>query len=284
MQMAVVRQTLDDQAVIDNRAPSLARMFLDRVAETPDVEAFRFPAGDTWTSVTWADVSQRVSRLAAGLVALGVGREERVAVASNTRYEWILADLAIMCAGAATTTIYPSTMAVDVAFIVADSQSRVVFAEDDEQLARLRERRDELGGVAKVVTLDGTADGDWVVSLDDLAKLGAEQLARAPETVDQRVAGIRPDSLATLVYTSGTTGRPKGVRLRHSSWTYEGAAVAAQRDLSADDLQCLWLPMAHVFGKVLLSTQLAVGFPTAIDGRVEQIVANLATVRPTFMG
>ena len=100
--MAVVRQTFDDQAVIDNRAPSLARMFLDRVAETPDVEAYRFPTGDTWTSVTWAEVSRRVSRLAAGLVALGVGPEERVAVASNTRYEWILADLAIMCAGAAT--------------------------------------------------------------------------------------------------------------------------------------------------------------------------------------
>ncbi len=234
--------------------------------------------------MTWADVSDRVSRQAAGLVALGVEPEERVAIASGTRYEWVLADLATMCAGAATTTIYPSTMAADVAFILADSQSRVVFADDDTQIAKLREHRAELGGVAKVVTFDGMPDGDWVITLDDLEKLGADHLSRSPDAVEKRVAGIREDSLATLVYTSGTTGQPKGVRLRHSSWTYEGAAVAAQRTLSVDDLQFLWLPMAHVFAKVLLNTQLAVGFPTAIDGRIERIVDNLAAVRPTFMG
>ena len=95
---------------------------------------------------------------------------------------------------------------------------------------------------------------------------------------------IPADQLATLIYTSGTTGRPKGVRLRHSSWVYEGSAIKAQNILSEDDLQFLWLPMAHSFGKVLLSTQLAIGFATAIDGRVEKIVDNCASVKPTFMG
>jgi long-chain acyl-CoA synthetase len=98
------------------------------------------------------------------------------------------------------------------------------------------------------------------------------------------VTETKPESLATLIYTSGTTGRPKGVRLRHSSWTYEGAAIQAQRILDENDLQYLWLPMAHSFGKVLLSTQLACGFATAVDGRVEKIIENLAVVRPTFMG
>ena len=102
--------------------------------------------------------------------------------------------------------------------------------------------------------------------------------------VEDRVDAIEPDSLATLIYTSGTTGRPKGVRLRHSGWTYEGEAVAATGILSLDDLQYLWLPMAHSFGKVLLTTQLAIGFPTAVDGRVDKIVENLAVVRPTWMG
>jgi long-chain acyl-CoA synthetase len=98
------------------------------------------------------------------------------------------------------------------------------------------------------------------------------------------VEATQPDSLATLIYTSGTTGRPKGVRLRHASWTYEGAAIQAQNILGESDLQFLWLPMAHSFGKVLLSTQLACGFATAVDGRVEKIIDNLAVVRPTFMG
>jgi long-chain acyl-CoA synthetase len=274
----------DTERFLAERAPTVGRMFLDRVEQTPDRPAYRFPEGDSWASVTWADTGARVRSLAAGLVALGIEPEERVAILSGTRFEWILADLAIMCAGAATTTVYPSTVPSDVAFILADSQSRIVFAEDDEQVAKLREHRSELPELDKVVTISGTADGDTVVSLDDLAKLGDDLLAAQPGVVDERIAGTKPEHLATLIYTSGTTGRPKGVRLRHSSWTYEGAAVATQGILGIDDVQYLWLPMAHSFGKVLLTTQLAIGFDTAVDGRVDKIIDNLAVVRPTFMG
>ncbi len=100
----------------------------------------------------------------------------------------------------------------------------------------------------------------------------------------ERIDATRSDQLATLIYTSGTTGRPKGVRLPHSAWTYEGVAVDALDILTVDDLQFLWLPLAHSFGKVLLTAQLAVGFATAVDGRVDKIIDNLAVVRPTFMG
>jgi len=272
-------------ATIENRAPNVARQFLDRVEETPGRPAYRFPEGDNWTSVTWAQTGDRVREVAAGLVALGVEPGQRVAIASGTRYEWIVADLAIMCTGAATTTVYPSSMSSDVAFILADSESRVVFAEDDAQIAKLTEIRSEIPLVTAVVTFDGKADGDWVLSLDDVAERGRKLLSSSPSVIDDRVAAIEPASLATLIYTSGTTGRPKGVRLRHSSWTYEGAAVASEPGLlSVDDLQYLWLPLAHSFGKVLLSTQFAVGFETAVDGRIDKIIDNLAVVKPTFMG
>jgi long-chain acyl-CoA synthetase len=263
---------------------TVGRQFMDRVAASGDREAFRYPIGDTWESVTWREAGERVSRLAAGLVALGVEPQQRVGIASSTRYEWILADLANMCAGVATTTVYPSTMTEDVGYILADSECRVVFAEDDTQVAKIRERRGDLPLLDKVVVFDGAADGDWVISFSDLEKLGEELLNRDPSLIEDRIAATDGDSLATLIYTSGTTGRPKGVRLRHSSWTYEGAAIEAQHILSEDDLQFLWLPMAHSFGKVLLSTQLACGFATAIDGRVEKIIDNLAVVKPTFMG
>ena len=273
-----------DLTAIENRAPNVARQFFDRVGATPEREAYRYPKGDTWESSTWRETGEHVTKLAAGLVALGVEAEQRVGIASGTRYEWILADLAIMCAGAATTTVYPSTMAVDVAYILADSESRVVFAEDDTQVEKLVAHRSELPHLERVVTIDGAGDGDWVISLADLEQLGEKLIADNASVVDERVEAIRPDSLATLIYTSGTTGRPKGVRLRHSSWTYEGAAIQAQGILDETDLQYLWLPMAHSFGKVLLSTQLACGFATAVDGRVEKIIDNLAVVRPTFMG
>ncbi|CAB4959853.1 unannotated protein [freshwater metagenome] len=92
-----------------------------------------------------------------------------------------------------------------------------------------------------------------------------------------------PDDLATLIYTSGTTGRPKGVELPHRCWTYEGMAIESVGILRTDDVQLLWLPLAHSFGKVLTSAQLQVGFLTAVDGRVDKIASNLLEIRPTFM-
>ena len=226
----------------------------------------------------------RVRSLAAGLLSLGLESEQRVGIASGTRYEWILADLAIMCAGGATTTVYPSTNASDTTYILADSECRLVFAEDDVQLAKLVENRSELPRLEKVITFDGAADGDFVITMDALADLGEKFLAEHPEIIETTAKAIAPDQLATLIYTSGTTGRPKGVRLLHRAWVYEGEAIKAQSILDESDLQFLWLPLAHSFGKVLESAQLACGFATAIDGRVDKIVDNLGVVKPTFMG
>jgi long-chain acyl-CoA synthetase len=261
----------------------MARMVLDRVAATPDREAFRHPVGDRWESLSWREVGERVRTIAAGLLALGIQPEDRVGIAAGTRLDWILADFGILCAGAATTTVYPTTPAADVAYILRDSGTRLVFAEDDEQIAKLRDQRAELPDLAKVVTFDGTADGDWVIGLAELERLGRDHLAARPGAVDDAVAAVTPESLATLIYTSGTTGRPKGVRLVHDNWAYEGKAIEALELLRPEDLQYLWLPLSHSFGKVLLSGQLAVGFATAVDGRIPKLVDNLAVVRPTFM-
>ena len=283
--MTVTVSTPEQLEIVNDRAPSMGAAFFSRVKQSGPREAYRYPDEDeNWHSLTWTETGERVTRLAAGLVSLGIQPEERVAIASGTRLEWILADLAIVAAGAATTTVYPSTMSDDVAYILADSDSRIVFAEDDEQVAKLREKHSELPSIVKVVVFEGTTDGDWVIGFDDLEALGEAYLEQNPTIVEDRVAATKPDSLATLIYTSGTTGRPKGVRLSHDGWTYEGAVILSGGFLSEDDLQFLWLPMAHSFGKVLLSTQIAVGFPTAIDGRVPKIVDNLAIIKPTFMG
>jgi long-chain acyl-CoA synthetase len=266
------------------KAPNLAMLFLNRVEASPDKEAFRYPGKEGWTSVSWKQAAERVEALAAGLLALGIEPENRIGIASTTRLEWILADLAIMCAGAATTTVYPSTNGDDTAYILADSASRVVFAEDDTQLEKITEHRGDLPDLAKVVVFEGSGDGDSVITLDELAELGAKRLADDPSCVRKVAEEIPADRLATLIYTSGTTGKPKGVRLRHEAWVYTGAAIAEMDLLGEDDLQLLWLPLAHAFGKVLISTQLACGFASAIDGRVDKIVENTGVVKPTFMG
>jgi long-chain acyl-CoA synthetase len=273
-----------DTSFVDNLPQNVAVQFLDRVAKSPGSEAYRYPRGEAWESVTWKQAGDRVTSLAAGLLALGLETEQRVGIASGTRYEWILADLAVMCAGGATTTVYPTTNGDDTAYILGDSECQIVFAEDDEQIAKINAHRSELPQLKKVVTFDGSADGDSVITMDDLAELGDAYLAEYPSVIETTAQKIAPDQLATLIYTSGTTGRPKGVRLLHKAWVYEGAAIEAQHILDERDLQFLWLPMAHSFGKVLLSAQLACGFATAIDGRVEKIVDNLGVVKPTFMG
>lgn len=276
--------TINDTSFVDRMAPNVAVQFFDRVKKSPGSEAYRFPVGEAWESVTWKQTGRAVERIAAGLLAIGVEKEQRVGIASSTRYEWILADLAIMCAGAATTTVYPSTNAEDTTYILGDSECRVVFAEDDEQIAKLKENKSELPHLDKVVTFDGTSDGDWIIDLEDLSRLGDDYLKEHPGALEEIAQSIEPGQLATLIYTSGTTGRPKGVRLTHRAWVYEGSAIAEQRILDETDVQFLWLPMAHSFGKVLLSTQMACGFATAVDGRVDKIIDNLAIVKPTFMG
>jgi long-chain acyl-CoA synthetase len=272
-----------DYSKIEKRAPSVAQMFLDRVAATPQAEAFRYPRGDGWESVTWQQVNDRVQRIAAGLISLGIAPEDRVALASATRDEWVLVDFAVLCAGAATTTVYPTTNAGDVAYIVANSGSRVVVAEDQAQVDKLIERRAGLPDVQKVVIIDGTGDGDWVITLDQLEQRGKQVLADTPHVVEDRVHAIRPEHLASIIYTSGTTARPKGVRLTHAAWTYTAAAIDSANILRPDDVNYLWLPLAHSFGKVLQAAQIRIGFPTAIDGRIEKIVDNLAVVKPTFV-
>ncbi|EFE74351.1 AMP-binding protein [Streptomyces filamentosus] len=287
----------DTQTLIDNRPPSVASLFIDRVAATPDGEAYRYPVPsasgegpDDWKSLSWSQASERVYAIAAGLIALGVQPEERVALSSATRVEWILIDLGVMCAGAATTTIYPSTNAEESAFILADSESRILIAEDAEQLAKARERRTELPDLAHVVVIDPAgaepAEGDpegWIITLADLEARGNELLAKTPDAVTERVAAITADQLATLIYTSGTTGRPKGVRLPHDNWSYMAKATVSTGLINADDVQYLWLPLAHVFGKVLTSGQIEVGHVTAIDGRIDKIIENLPVVQPTYM-
>lgn len=270
---------------LEEMPANVAVQLLDRVAAGGDQEAFRYPRGGQWESVSWHAVGDRVRDLAAGLLSLGLLSEQRVGIISSTRYEWIIADLAVMCAGGATTTVYPNTVSADTSFILGDSECRIAFIEDAEQLAKIREHRAELPLLATIVTFDpALADGQTVLSLADVATLGAAHLGEHPDIIGQTAKLIGSDQLATLIYTSGTTGRPKGVRTVHRAWVFQGEAVKAQGILSETDLQYLWLPMSHAFGKALLSAQLACGFATAIDGRVDKIMENLAVVRPTFMG
>ncbi|MFJ9771927.1 AMP-dependent synthetase/ligase [Kitasatospora sp. NPDC101157] len=291
--------------IVAGRPASVAHLFLERVAATPNHEAYRYPASvdeqaadgapgaEQWRSLTWAQTAVRVKAVAAGLMALGIQPEDRVALAASTRLEWILTDLGAMCAGAAITTIYPSTNADETAFILSNSGSRAMFAENVAQLAKAVDHIDQLPELRTVILFDAPAEapqpealrtaGLDLITLAELERRGAEYLEQHPDAVEKAVAALDREQLATLIYTSGTTGRPKGVRLVHDCWAYEGRAQEASGLLGPDDVQFMWLPLSHVFGKTLISGQIATGHVMAVDGRVDRIIHNLPVIRPTVM-
>lgn len=288
---------------IDPAVQSVGHMLRNRIEKTPDRRAYSFPVsdgsgGEKWDAVTWDELGTEASEVAGGLISLGIKAEERIAIACSTRYEWALANYGIMYASAATVTVYPTTIEDDVNFILNDSDTRVVFAEDTEQLEKLVSLRADLPDVQTVILLTGDVPGSvagtdvsgWVISLDELRDRGRKHLESTPSAVDDRIDATTREHLATLIYTSGTTGRPKGVRLPHRVWVFEAFAVEATSKtggnelLSIDDKQFLWLPLAHVMGKLLLVLPVHIGFETAIDGRIDKIVDNLGVVKPTFMG
>jgi len=264
---------------------SFSEMFLHRVSSTPDTEAFSYPdADDTWQTLKWREVGDRVRAIACGLRSLGLDLEQRAAILCNTRVEWVLVDLGITCARGATTTIYPSSIAEQVEYIVVDSETRVVFVEDDAQMEKMASIREACPNVIKVVNITGRGGhGGWSISLKELEEMGRAWDAENEGAYEAGIAELEPHHLATLIYTSGTTGDPKGVELLHDCWVFEAEAMDALGFMTPADKQFLWLPLSHSFGKVLEALTIRIGVPTAIDGRLDRIVPNLADVRPTFV-
>jgi len=264
---------------------SVVEMFHHRVRSTPDGDAFYYRKDGQWLTILWKEVGVRARNVACGLRSLGIQEEQRVAIQSNTRLEWVIADNGILCAGAACTTIYPSSTPEEISYIVLDSDTRIVVAENDKQVEKLQRVRAQLPGLVAVVVMQGTASADgWVLTLDELERRGAAWDKENPGAYDTTADAITGDHLATLIYTSGTTGNPKGVILTHDCWVFEGEAIDACGILSPADKQFLFLPLAHSFGKVLQCAQLRIGFASSIDGDIESLIDNLAVQKPTFMG
>ncbi len=263
---------------------SIPDLFFARVTATPDAPAFLHPEDEAWKSVSWRETASRVRELACGLLSLGLSPGDRVAIVSSTRIEWILADLAVACAGGVTATVYPVSTEEDTSFILSNSRTGIVFAEDAAQARRILSRRGALPFLRSLILLDASEGlpGD-AMSLLDLAALGRAWDAAHAGAFDAAAGAAGPSDLATLIYTSGTTGRPKGVELLHDCWLFEVESIGSLGLLGPSDLQFLWLPLAHVFGKVCVTLGIGLGFPTAVDGRVDRIAANLAAVKPTFV-
>jgi long-chain acyl-CoA synthetase len=240
----------------------------------------RRDAAGGWSDVTCAQFAEQVVAMARGLVAAGVQPGDRVALLSRTRYEWTLADYAILAAGAATVPIYETSSAEQISWILSDSGAVAAVVESGAHAALVESVRADCPDLRHVWAIDAPAGGRGAV--DELAALGAGTTA---DEVRARSAAVRADDLATLIYTSGTTGRPKGCELTHGNLLYEVKAVVSllPQLLTDSGSVLLFLPLAHVFGKVIQCGAFYTRTVVAHTPDVKQLLPDLAEFRPTFL-
>ena len=252
---------------------SLARTAGTRFA---DETAAMFLRDGTWQTLTYADLWARVSDLARGLVDLGVGIGDRVAVLANTRVEFTIVNLAINTAGAIVVPVYPTNSADECEWVVGNSGAVAIVCENEVHVAKIRSVEGKLPDLRDIVTIDGSVDG--TMSLDELAARGAGVDAGV---LDERAAQVALTDPCLIIYTSGTTGRPKGVVLSHEGFA-NGRHAAAEMDIfGAGEIVYLFLPLAHVFGQLVQADALEVGATIAYwGGDANAIVPELGQVRP----
>jgi long-chain acyl-CoA synthetase len=203
-----------------------------------------------WRSWTWNQTAEAVREIAHGLMALNFQPHETASILSNTNIEWVLCDLAVLSAGGVSNGIYPTDASEQVQYLSEDSGTTVLFVEDDEQLDKALVVREQLPKLRKIVVFDMEGlrelDDPQVISLDALRELGREHARQHPQMLEKRVAGCRPEDLAILVYTSGTTGKPKGAMHSHKGlvYTVRGYNTLISRD-DRDECLC-FLPLCHI--------------------------------------
>jgi long-chain acyl-CoA synthetase len=234
---------------------TVAEVFLNAVRERGDRVWMREKKLGLWREWTWNEAAVAVREIALGLAALGLQPGERVSILANTRLEWMLADLGTLCSGGVSNGIYPTDSPVQVEYLCSDSDTRVIFVEDEEQLDKVLEVRERLPRLAKIVVFDMEGlhrfEDAMVLSLDVLRSMGREHDRAYPGLFDERIKSRRPDDLAILVYTSGTTGKPKGAMHLHRGlvYTMQQAAIAFPR-LERDERMC-FLPLCHIFERMV---------------------------------
>ncbi|WP_373045224.1 AMP-dependent synthetase/ligase [Vulgatibacter sp.] len=261
-------------------------MFLDQVKRNPESTAAEYKAGGSWQKMSWRAMAERVRRIADGLVALGLQSGDRVGVLSSTRVEYPLVDLGIVGACGISVAIYHSNTPAEVQYVVEDSGLAVLFAEDETQLAKLRHEKAKMPALRKVILFTGRpgpSDGDWVMTLEELERQGESHRQADPEGFDRRVAALDPEQAACFLYTSGTTGNPKGVVLTHKNWCYEAEAVSRVGIFQNDDSILLFLPLAHSFAKVIEAAWWHLGATMAFAEAVDKVVQNAGEIRPSLL-
>jgi long-chain acyl-CoA synthetase len=255
---------------------TLGQMILDSAGRYRGV-ALEYPRDGRPSYISYPELGTIVTEIARGLIQLGIEPGDRVAILGLTSATWTLADFGALCAGAVVTPVYHTNSAEECAYVLGHSGSRLIFCDSAEQADKIERIRDQCPGLEHVVVFEAADRGD--LTLDDLRRMGGEV---PPDTVEQRLAAVSPDDVATLVYTSGTTGPPKGCMLTHQNFLATTRKYAEQLQFNETHSMYQFLPLAHVLARVAQAVALSVGARVIYwTGDATKIIDELGETGPT---
>jgi long-chain acyl-CoA synthetase len=264
---------------------TLPALLLRRAAERPDDAALREKHLGLWRETSWAQYAERSARVGLGLLALGVEPGDRVAVQAENRPEWLLADLGAQGIGAVVAGVYPTSPAAELEYLLGHSEAVVLIAEDEEQFDKAMEVRERVPSLRHVVVVDprnvaGIDADPAVMTFAELERLGAE---RSRADWDARVAALDPEATAIIVYTSGTTGPPKGAMISHANLMAAGETFLQAYDVGPKDEVLSYLPLSHIAERLFsVVDAIAAGYTVNFGEGGPSFQQDLRDVQPTF--
>lgn len=248
------------------------------------IPAVKYVKNGKWQSLTWQQYYDKVASTGAALLELGIEKGDRVAIFSNTRVEWAISDLAIMGIGAVTVPIYQSCIPSEVEFILNNSEAKVLFVENQATLEKWKSVADKTPNVKWVVSFEVTnSSDDRVMQYNRTTEIGEKKLKEQPDLFVDLCENTKTEDLATIVYTSGTTGVPKGVMLTHLQIMSEIVDIFRILNITEKDTSLTFLPFAHIFGRVEHFAHVHVGFMMGYAESIDRIKNGLMDIRPTFI-
>ncbi len=267
------------------RYSSLGEMFFEKRQSMPDKVSHKFKKQGQWHELTFKETVDWAENISAGLASLGVKKGDRVALISANRVEWAITDFATMALGALLVPIYPSLLSEQVAYILNDSEAKVVIAADIIQIEKVEEVKDQLKYAQNFFVFDPpeAMHEPWQ-SYAQLAEKGESFLKEHPDYVQNEIKKVKPEDWATIIYTSGTTGEPKGAVLTHSNFLSNVEGSISVLDIYPEDVFLSFLPLSHVLERMaghFISMYL--GATVAYAESIDTVAENMGEIKPTIM-
>ena len=263
--------------------PTVPGMFMHQARRFGDRVLIVSKQNGVWTSATWRETLESHRRATMGLLACGIRKGDRVGIISRTRAEWSDADLAVLSAGGVVVGIYPTAGAWEMEHVLGHSGCRLLFVENDGLLERIIPIR-EAAGLPEQIVLFETKSGslpDGVLTFDEVKRLGEELDRREPRRFEETWRGVAPEDLATIAYTSGTTGPPKGVMITHANLYYTAIHAVETQRIDESDFGIAYLPLAHLLQRMTVYAAFHAGIRGVYAESIEKLADNFREFRPT---